>query len=78
MVADLETDQKGVPVLIRQYLKLGAKFLSFNVDRAFGDCVDGLILVDLVNAQRRMTERYLGKAGLASYLKYHGAPGGAG
>jgi putative hemolysin len=71
VVADLETDQKGVPVLIRQYLKLGAKFLSLNVDHSFGDCVDGLILVDLPNADRRMTERYLGKEGLAKYLEYH-------
>ena len=71
VVADLETDQKGVPVLIRQYLKLGAKFLSFNVDHAFGDCVDGLIVVDLVNAERRMTERYFGKEGLAHYLAHH-------
>jgi hypothetical protein len=74
LVADLEVDQKGVPVLIRQYLKLGAKFLSFNVDRAFGDCVDGLILVDLVTADRRMTGRYFGKAGLAHYLAHHGTP----
>jgi hypothetical protein len=71
LVADLETDQKGIPVLIRQYLKLGAKFLSFNVDRSFGDCVDGLILVDLPNADRRMLERYLGKAGLPRYLEHH-------
>jgi putative hemolysin len=75
LVADLETDQKGLPVLIRQYLKLGAKFLSFNVDRAFGDCVDGLILVDLPNADRKVTERYLGKTGLASYLAHHRAAG---
>jgi putative hemolysin len=73
LVADLEVDQKGLPVLIRQYLKLGAKFLSFNVDRAFGDCVDGLILVDLPNADRKVTERYLGKEGLASYLAHHRA-----
>lgn len=71
VVADLETDQKGVPVLIRQYLKLGAKFLSFNLDHSFGDCVDGLILVDLVNAERRMTERYLGKEGLGKFLEFH-------
>ncbi|HEY7115366.1 MAG TPA: GNAT family N-acyltransferase [Tepidisphaeraceae bacterium] len=75
LVADLEVDQKGVPVLIRQYLKLGARFLSFNVDRAFGDCVDGLILVDLPRADRRVTERYLGKQGLPKYLAHHRAAG---
>ncbi|HSI34407.1 MAG TPA: lysophospholipid acyltransferase family protein [Tepidisphaeraceae bacterium] len=71
LVADLETDQKGVPVLIRQYIKLGAKFLSFNVDHAFNDCVDGLIVVDLARADRKVMERYLTKDGYAAFMKAH-------
>jgi putative hemolysin len=71
LVADLEVDQKGVPVLIRQYIKLGAKFLSFNLDRSFGDCVDGLIIVDLINTDRKTLERYMGKDGLASFRRFH-------
>ncbi len=31
-VQDLELDGKGVPVLIRQYAKIGGQFLGFNVD----------------------------------------------
>jgi len=73
LVADLETDQKGVPVLVRQYIKLGAKFLSFNVDHAFNDCVDGLIIVDLVKAEKKAMDRYLGKDGFASFLAHHAA-----
>ena len=47
LVADVETDRKGVPVLLRQYLKLGGELVAFNVDRKFADALDGLIVVDL-------------------------------
>lgn len=40
-VSDMEPDQKGIPVLVRQYLKLGAKFHAFNIDRAFSDAPEG-------------------------------------
>jgi putative hemolysin len=78
LVGDLEVDQKGVPVLIRQYIKLGAKFLSFNVDRSFGDCVDGLILVDLLRTDPKVLGRYMGKEGVARLHETHriGAPTG--
>jgi hypothetical protein len=33
----MEGDGKGVPVLLRQYLKLKAKLIGFNVDPQFGD-----------------------------------------
>jgi hypothetical protein len=32
LVADLEPDKKGVPVLLRQYLNMGGKILAFNLD----------------------------------------------
>jgi hypothetical protein len=35
LVEDIEPDRKGVPVLLRQYLKLGGRMLAFNVDPAF-------------------------------------------
>lgn len=47
LLADIEHDQKGVPVLIRQYLKLGGRMLGFNIDAQFNDVVDCLIRVDL-------------------------------
>jgi len=74
LIADLEPDQKGIPVLIRQYLKLGAKFLAFNVDRGFGDCVDGLLVVDLLHTEGRVLERYMTKAGYASFRNHHRCP----
>jgi putative hemolysin len=71
VVSDIETDQPGVPVLLRQYLKLGGKLLGFNVDPDFSDALDGLILVDLTKTEPKLVERYLGKAESAAFLAYH-------
>jgi putative hemolysin len=71
ILADLEGDQKGVPVLLRQYLKLGGELLAFNLDRKFSNVVDGLILVDLIRTEPRTLERYLGKQEAASYRALH-------
>lgn len=70
-IADIEEDQKGVPILIKQYLKLGGRLLSFNVDSSFSNVIDGLILVDLTQTDTRMLDRYLGKDGTARFLEYH-------
>ena len=72
LIADLEPDNKGVPVLLRQYLNLGGSVLEFNVDHQFSDAVDGLILVDLLKADRRLLERYMGRDALASFYEFHG------
>ena len=47
LVEGAPTDGKGVPVLLKQYLKAGAKVLAFNVDPAFSNALDALVLVDL-------------------------------
>ena len=73
LIDDIEADRKGIPVLLRQYLKLGGKVLAFNVDKDFADCLDGLIVVDLLQADRRQLERYMGKGGLAVFNAYHKA-----
>lgn len=73
LIDDIEADRKGIPVLLRQYLKLGGKLLAFNVDKDFSDCLDGLIVVDLLQADRRQLERYMGKDGLAAFHAYHAA-----
>jgi len=71
IIDDIEADSKGIPVLLRQYLKLGGKLLAFNVDRDFADALDGLIVVDLLAADARQLERYMGKDGLAAFTAYH-------
>jgi tryptophan synthase alpha subunit len=70
-VADLEADGKGIPVLLRQYLNCGGKMLAFNVDHAFSDVVDGLVIVDLLKMSRPQLEKYLGKEGAARFLTAH-------
>ncbi len=61
MVLEIENGNKGVPVLVREYLKLGGKIIGFNVDPAFGEVVDGLVLVDLADAPPRRLLRIFGK-----------------
>jgi putative hemolysin len=68
LIADVETDRKGVPVLLKQYLKLGGELAAFHVDRRFADALDGLIIVDLRKTDLRVLERYMGKEGAAQFL----------
>src|SRR5262249_38755049 len=67
LVAAAERDGKGIPVLLRQYLKLNARVLGFNVDPAFGDALDALIVVDLADVDPVILSRYLGKQGAALF-----------
>ncbi|MBE0643612.1 MAG: lysophospholipid acyltransferase family protein [Bacteroidetes bacterium] len=72
LIADIEDDHKDIPILLKQYLKLGGVLLGFNIDPDFSDVLDGLILVDLTKTDPRMLERYMGRNGLASFLTYWG------
>jgi Acetyltransferase (GNAT) domain len=69
----IEPDRKGVPILLKHYLKLGGRLLGFNTDEQFGDALDGLVMVDLRNSDPRMLARYMGEEGAAGFLAYHGA-----
>lgn len=62
----------GVPVLLRQYLGLNGKLVCFNVDPAFNDALDGLIVVDLRNVTAKTLGRYMGKEQAENYLAHHG------
>ncbi|WP_051434263.1 lysophospholipid acyltransferase family protein [Desulfonatronum lacustre] len=73
IITDIDRHKIGVPVLLRQYLKLGGKMLGFNVDREFSDVLDGLVLVDLLQTDRRTLDRYLGKEGARDFLAVHQA-----
>lgn len=76
MVSELEPDHKGIPILLKQYLKMGAKMLSFNRDPDFSDVVDGLIVVDLTCTEPRLLEKYMTHAGYAAYMQYHAPKAG--
>jgi putative hemolysin len=70
VVSDIEPSRAGVPVLLRQYLKLGGKLLGFNVDPKFANALDGLILVDLTKTEPKLLERYLGRSEAARFLAH--------
>jgi putative hemolysin len=70
-IADVEIDGKGLPILLKQYAKVGGKFLGFNVDRKFSDVLDGLVVVDLRETEPTVLERYMGRQDLAAFRRYH-------
>lgn len=71
LISTLEADGKGMPVLLRQYLKLNARLIGFNVDRDFGDVVDALMMVDLTAVEPAILARYLGRDDAAQFLVHH-------
>lgn len=72
-ISEFEFDGKGIPILLRQYLKMGGEVLAFNVDGRFSDTLDGLIVVDLRNSDRKALQKYLGSEGAARFIEYHRA-----
>ena len=70
MVGDIEQKPVGIPVLLRQYLRLGGKLLGFNLDPKFANALDGLILVDLTKTEPRLLDRYLGAREAALFLNF--------
>jgi putative hemolysin len=72
LISDIEKDEKGIPILLKHYMKLGGQFLGFNVDPLFNNALDALVMVDLTQTEPRMLERYMGQEGLRSFLDFHG------
>jgi hypothetical protein len=62
---------KGLPVLLRQYLKLQARVLDFSVDPAFSHVLDALVAIDLPAAPRALLRRYMGQDAADAYLAHH-------
>jgi len=71
MVAGLEPDGKGAPVLLRQYLRLGGRVLGFNIDRDFANALDCLILVDLRKTDPRVLRKYMSESSWARFQQKH-------
>ncbi len=71
IISGIEDDEKGIPVLLKHYLKLNGSLLSFNIDPAFSDVIDGLIVVDLAKSDPRVIARYMGKELYAEFMEHH-------
>lgn len=70
-ISEIEPDRKGIPVLLRHYLKLGGRVAAFNVDERFSDVVDALVFVDMTRVHPRLLERLMGRNEAESYLALH-------
>jgi putative hemolysin len=71
-ITDVEPDGKGLPILLRQYAKIGGRLLGFSLDRSFSNTLDGLIVVDLRKTEPPVLDRYMGRAPAAKFRQLHG------
>ncbi|MCK5153979.1 MAG: lysophospholipid acyltransferase family protein [Spirochaetales bacterium] len=65
----IEPDGKGLPVLVRQYAKLGAQFVSIGSDIEFRRTPGMLLIVNTGEAPAKTIQRYFAE-GTESYLNY--------
>jgi putative hemolysin len=71
-ITDLEADGKGIPILVKQYVRMGGKLLAFSVDPQFGNTLDGFVMVDLTQTNPEALARYMGKEQAAKFLACQG------
>jgi putative hemolysin len=71
LVAGVEPDGKGAPVLLRQYLRLGGRVLGFNIDPDFGNSLDCLVLVDLRRTAPRVLQKYMSTEAWDRFSRTH-------
>jgi putative hemolysin len=76
LLAQIESDGKGVPILLKQYLKLGGRLLGFNLDQDFSNALDGLVVVDLRDTGADVLAHYMTEAGAKAFLGYHATSSG--
>lgn len=74
LISEIESDGKGIPTLIKHYLKLDAGFICFNVDKRFSNVVDGLVVVDLSGTEPRMLKRFMTESGFERFVRYGTGP----
>jgi putative hemolysin len=71
VIMEIEPDGKGIPILIRQYMKLGGKFCGFGIDPSFNDAIDCLVMIDIMKGDNTMLERYIGEDALKELRNFH-------
>ncbi|MEN6618458.1 MAG: GNAT family N-acyltransferase [Rikenellaceae bacterium] len=49
----LSNNEYRLPTLLKKYLNINSKIITFNVDPDFNYCVDGLVLLDLMQVSRQ-------------------------
>ena len=71
LIQEVEADGRKMPVLLRQYLKLNARLIAFNVDPDFGNVVDGLMFMDLRKMSTRIQDYYFGREQADEFRAFH-------
>lgn len=74
LVASLESDGKGVPILIKHYVRMNARLLSFGVWTNHSNAVVSFMLTDLTTADTKFLRRYMGEEGYRNFISFHGLP----
>jgi putative hemolysin len=74
-ISEIESDQKGVPILLKQYLRLEGRLLGYNVDPDFANVLDVLIVVDLRMTATKALQRYMGRDNLERFRAFHASRG---
>ncbi|MFT5757717.1 MAG: putative hemolysin [Alteromonadaceae bacterium] len=69
LITGIESDGKDVPILLKQYHKLGAVFHCIGIDTNFNQTPGLLLSIDLPKAPDKLLRLYLGK-GKDDYLRY--------
>ena len=71
LVSEFEGDNRGVPILLKHYLRLNGVILCFGIDQGFSDALDGFIVVDLTKSNPRLLRKYLGRSAYGKFITYH-------
>ncbi|MBF0625777.1 MAG: lysophospholipid acyltransferase family protein [Magnetococcales bacterium] len=74
LISQIERDGKGIPILLKQYLKLGGRLAGFSIDPTFNNTLDGLIFVDLMDTDPRILAKYMGSNEAEAFRRHHSRP----
>lgn len=69
LLSTIEPDGKGVPILAKQYLKMGAKFHALGIDTSFNNTPGLLLSVHLPSSPDKQLKLYMGKD-FKEYVEY--------
>lgn len=73
LVTGLEEDGKSIPVLIKHYIRMNAKLLSFGILKDHSNAVVSFIVVDVATADPKSMKRFMGgDEPYQSFLAHHG------
>ena len=69
MLESIEDDGKDIPILAKQYLKMGAKFHALGIDTSFNHTPGLLLSVHLPSAPKKLLKLYVGD-NFEEYVNY--------